>query len=630
MKSNSQSPTKWLDRAVTFQQRGNLRQAADAYRRYLRHHPGDAGILHTLGGLYYQLQDDQQAGVYLEKALGMAPENPDYLNDLAAFLLTKGEYQNAILHLTKLVEQSPGNPQGHYNLGIALHGAERLAEAITTFEEAIRLQPDYAEAWFNLGVTCQELGQFEQAEAAYRKAIRITPFLAQIHLKLGEVLSKQYREDAALESFQKAYDLDRNNPAVIARLAESLHDTGRTDQAIRLLQEALKNQPQQLSLMSLQGRLLHTAGHIAEAEDIYRQAMALKQDAAQVCFGFSRIRKFSREDKEIIHQMEALLENKNLNESERQSICFALGKIHDDCEEYEKAFRYYTDANAIQHKRKRYDRQAHERFIDNAISVFTKEFFDKFSGLGTEVGKPIFIVGMPRSGTTLTEQIIASHPEVTGGGELLYFSSISKGLPFMLGSGVPYPLCCRSLERQQAELIIWNYLALLDRHSATASFVTDKMPGNYKYLGLIRMLFPGAPIIHCRRDPLDVCLSIYFQNFSKAHDYAHDLMDIGHYYLQYARLMAHWRRVLPGPFMECRYETLINNQETCSQSLIAFCGLAWDDGCLEFYQQKRDVRTASNWQVRQPIYTRSVKRWKNYEKYLAPLVQLFGKATDEL
>ncbi|HKK15901.1 MAG TPA: sulfotransferase, partial [Gammaproteobacteria bacterium] len=230
----------------------------------------------------------------------------------------------------------------------------------------------------------------------------------------------------------------------------------------------------------------------------------------------------------------------------------------------------------------------------------------------------------------LTEQILSAHPEIAGGDELLYFASIRKLLPSLLKRDEAYPLCCPFLDSQNAEDIIRHYLALLERHSETARFVTDKLPDNYLYLGLIRVLFPNAPIIHCRRNPLDVCLSNYFQSFHTGLDYSFDLMDTGHHYLQYSRLMAHWRRVLPGAFLEIRYEDLVTDLEKNGRKLIEFCGLEWHEDCLQFHEQKRDIRTASFWQVRQPIYKSSVGRWKNYESQLEPLMQLFAQAEDEL
>ncbi len=630
MKSNQQKSTKWLEKAIAFQQSGDLQRAADGYRRYLKDHPDDAAVLHTLGGIYYGIKDYKSAGEFLEKAHRADPDNLDYLNDLGAFRLTNGDYQEAIIHLTQLVQKIPGNPQAHYNLGLALHGAERLAEALDAFEQAILLQPEHAAAHYNLGVTFQELGHFERAEETYRKVIRIAPDLAQAHLKLGEVLTNQNRDDAAMESFHNAHELDNDNPKMIIALAEALHITGRTGEGIKLLRDAQDKHPEEIPLMTSLGKLLHIAGQITEAEVIFRRAMSLEQDTSAACLGFSRIRKFSRQDADIINAMETLLENNRLLEPNRVEICYALGKIYDDCDDYDKAFSHYSTANAIQSKNLNYDRHAHEQRINDTISIFTKTFFAEFSNLGTDEKRPIFIVGMPRSGTTLIEQIIVSHPQVGGAGELLYFSSVCKNLSFILGSKEPWPRCCLELDEEQAGRIARNYLELLGRHSTTARFVTDKMPGNYFYLGLIRLLFPQAPIIHCRRDPLDVCLSIFFQNFAKEHKYAFDLMNIGHHYLQYARLMAHWRRVLPGPFMESRYEDLIADQEARSRELITFCGLEWDEACLKFYNEKRDVRTASNWQVRQPIYSGAVQRWKNYESYLVPLMKLFADAQDEL
>ncbi|MBI4005766.1 MAG: sulfotransferase [Gammaproteobacteria bacterium] len=630
MKTQQRKTAKWLDKAIAFQQAGDLRQAAHAYRRYLRDVPEDAAVLHTLGGLYYQEQDHQSAAEFLEKAHRADPDNLDYLNDLGAFRLTRGDYEKAIIHLMELVKKTPGSPQAHYNLGLALHGAERLAEAIDAFEQAIRLQPEHAAAHYNLGVIFQELGHFERAEETYRKVIRITPDLALAHLKLGEVLTNQNRDDAAMESFHKAHELDNDNPKMVIALAESLHINGRTGEGIKLLRDAQGKYPEEIPLMTTLGKLLHIAGQINEAEAVLRRAMSLKQDTSAACLGFSRIRKFSRHDADIINAMEALLENNRLPEGNRMEVCYALGKIYDDCDEYDKAFARYNTANAIQHKWVNYDRHAHEQRINDNIAIFNEAFFSGFSDLGTEEERPIFIVGMPRSGTTLTEQIIVSHPEVGGAGELEYFRSVCKNLSFILGSKKPWPRCCLELDKEQAGRIARNYLELLNRHSATVRYVTDKLPHNYLYLGIIRLLFPLAPIILCRRDPLDVCLSIFFQNFAKEHKYAFDLMDIGHHYLQYARLMAHWRRVLPGPYLESRYEDLIADQEARSREVIAFCGLEWDEACLEFYNEKRDIRTASNWQVRQPIYSGAVKRWKHYERHLAPLMKLFADTQDEL
>ncbi|OGT33063.1 MAG: hypothetical protein A2W28_05925 [Gammaproteobacteria bacterium RBG_16_51_14] len=617
---------------MALQQAGDLPLAASWYRRYLRQVPDNTEVLHTLGGLYYQCQDYKAAGEFLRKAQQAAPDNLEYLNDLGAFYLMMGEYANALMCLQHLVTKAPDNPRILYNLGMALSGAGRASEAVAVLEQALRLQPDYAQAQYNLGVLFQDLGHYVRAEEAFRAALRLEPFLPQVHLKLGEVLTRQRRDDAAVSSLQRACELDPDNPAVVIHLAEALRDCGRTEQGIALLQEVLGRHPKLIPILTALGGLLHTAGRINESETVFRQALALNGESSAACLGLSRIRRFSRDDTDIIEAMvmRMLDSQPQLQDPARTNICFALGKIHDDCGDHERAFACYSEANALQHKQTAYDRERHEQRINDTIAVFTGAFLAESSSLGTREKLPVFIVGMPRSGTTLTEQIIASHPQVAGAGELEYFTSISGQLLSLLATEQPYPRCCRSLDSKTTADLIRNYLSLLRRHSSSASLVTDKMPGNYQHLGLIRLLFPQAPIIHCRRDPLDVCLSIFFQHFANGHDYAYDLLDIGHCYLQYARLMAHWRKVLPGPYLEIQYQDLVENQEVKSRALIDFCGLEWNDACLAFHQHQRDIRTASNWQVRQPVFTSSVRRWQHYEKQLRPLIELFSAATVEL
>jgi tetratricopeptide (TPR) repeat protein len=628
MKSGKQE--QLLHEAVARHQAGDLRHAIDSYQRYLRTEPGNAGVLHALGGLYYQIHDLKNAGAMLEKAHQSAPDNPDYLNDLGAFCLMQGQYSDAARYLAQLVRLTPGNPRAHYNHGLALHGAGRPADAVKAFDTAITLQPDYAEALYNLGATLQQLGQFERALESCRRAVRAAPNLLQAHFKLGKILAQQDRYDEAVTTFLSALDLAPDNAQIIIQLTEVMPPAGRTEEGITLVEKALQRHPVSVALMNCYGKLLHIAGRLEEAEACFNKAISLDKADSSLCLNYSRIRKFCREDSAIIARMETLLGDKRLAEAGRVDIHYALGKIYDDCDDYDQAFAHYREANTLQGRNYHYDREANERWTTDTIACFDRGYFTAHAHLGTTVQRPIFIVGMPRSGTTLIEQILASHPQVAGAGELVYFSCIAANLPYLLGNNAPYPQYYQALDAPLCEKITAHYLALLDRHTPTARLVVDKMPSNFMHLGLIRVLFPEAPVIHCRRDPLDVCLSIYFQFFLPAHDYATDLLNIGHKYLQYARLMAHWRRVLPGPYLEIRYEDLVANQEARSRELIDFCGLEWDPACLDFHESRRDVRTASNWQVRQPLYTGSVRRWQHYEKYLDPLRKLFEDAQAKL
>lgn len=630
IRSHPQTDAAVLRKAAALHEAGNPKQAAALYRRYLKGDPDNAEVLHTLGGLYYQLEDLEAAGRYLQMAHEADPTNLDFLGDLGAFHTMHGNHEAAIECLRRVVAQAPDYAQAWYNLAMAFYGAQRFSEAVSALESAVSAAPDFAGAYCNLGRILMELGQLKKAEEAYRKAITVQPYLAEAHYGLGEVLGEQERADLACEALREAYRLDEHNPKIILRFAQALALTGRTGQAIELLQGVAERHPQVASLYTTLGGFLHDAGRLKEAEAAFRHALVLKPDAVNAWYSLGHVRKFSDTDKSDIERMETLLRRKILEPSASMAIEFALGKVYDDCRDYDRAFGHYASGNAIKHERVSYDRELHAQRVDALVDVFDKTFYEQHQGMGTDQELPIFIVGMARSGTTLVEQIVASHPEVTAGGELMYFGSVLAQLSRMLQSELEAPWCCRSITKEIGGEIICNYLRLLRRHSNTARFVTDKMPGNYLHLGLIRLLFPNAPIIHCRRHPLDVCLSIFFQWFTEGHEYAYDLVDIGHRYAQYERLMEHWRSVLPGPMVEIQYEDLVADQEARSRELIAFCGLPWDDACLSFHKTERTVQTASNWQVRQPIYKTSRERWRNYERHLQPLMDQLGIASEEV
>lgn len=630
MTSTRNKSEKWLQAALGQHRAGNLKRAIDYYRRYLRDNPDNAGVLHTVGGLYFQLQNFDKAGEFLEKAYRSDPGNPGYLNDLGAYCMQVKDYAGAVEMLSKLVAGSPGNADASYNLGLAYYGACRFPEAINAFEQAIILRPDYAAAYYNKGIAFLEMGQFPNAVESLRKAVMYAPALAVAHQKLGEVLLNMREYDSAIASLYKARELDGNNVKTVTTLAMALQGNGQIGPAIDLLQDEYEKHPDSISIISALGSLFGITGDIDKAEEFYEKALSKDRDNSALHFSYAHIREFSSKDRDEIDQVQSLLGNENLADEDRKNLCFALGKIYDDCGEYDKAFENYQVANSIIKKSVNYHYADRQQLVKDTISVFTRELFSGFEGIGTKEERPVFIVGMPRSGTTLVEQVLSAHPDVTGGGELVYFANIHHALSGMLGVEDPYPSCCKLLDGKTAGTLVRQYLQLLSGHSDTTRFVTDKMPGNYLYLGLIRVLFPDAPIIHCCRNPLDVCLSCYFQSFKNTMTYAFDLMDTGHHYLEYERLMSHWRKVLPGPLLEIRYEDLVTEPEKTSRDLVQFCGLEWHDNCLRYHEQKREIRTESYRQARQPIYTSSVERWKNYEKYLQPLMQLFAQARDEL
>jgi hypothetical protein len=309
---------------------------------------------------------------------------------------------------------------------------------------------------------------------------------------------------------------------------------------------------------------------------------------------------------------------------ERAYLHFHLGHLYDRTGEYDRAFSHFRQGNNL--VQSPYDSDEHHRLVSSLIRAYDPASLATHPRATLPTEQPIFIVGMPRSGTTLVEQILTSHPRVYGAGELDDLSQIAAALPRTLGSAEPYPRCLDTLTQAQVDALAQQHLAKLAALSGNAPRVTDKMPLNFLNLGLIALLFPHARVIHCTRDPLDTCLSCYFCNFAGNLPYTYDLAHLGQFYKEYTRLMRHWKKVLPVRMREVSYEQLVADPEAQMRALVAFCGLDWDGNCLEFHNTERAVMTASDVQVRRPIYNSSVGLWRRYEKHLAPLLEALGRS----
>ena len=362
-------------------------------------------------------------------------------------------------------------------------------------------------------------------------------------------------------------------------------------------------------------------GDMAAARRHLNRAISLKPDFAEAYFSLSLSHKFKRGDG-TVDRVEALCKTSNLSKSERCFLHFAAGKMHDDMGKPSPAFAHFRDANRLMAGS--YDRTWEETFTADQKLVFDKTLFDRYAGHGVESDAPIFIVGMARSGTTLVEQILSSHPKVAGLGELGDLTDIANALPAQSIPGAIYPGCLRDMDVTAHRQFADAYLHRTATLASGAARTVDKNPANFRHLGLIAIMFPNARIIHCMRSPLDVCLSCYFKKFATGMEHTFDLDDLAHYYRLYHDLMTHWREVLPLPIYDLSYEDMIENQEAVSRDLLAFCGLDWHPRCERFFENKRTVVTASTWQVRQPLYSSSVGRWKMYEAELQPLIKALG------
>ena len=430
---------------------------------------------------------------------------------------------------------------------------------------------------------------------------------------LGRLLYQHGQPEEAAKCYERAAALQPNATIAAINEAEALLQRGHAAEAESCLRRAIVADPRSDLAHQVLGVLLQRRGRFEEAIESLERAIELQPRRMSSYLSLTLGKKFSSADEWLIQGMLTLVEDGNLAPQECSRLHYALGKVCDDLDDYQNAIRHFDRANEIEAEQMRlagrsFDRRSHKAGIDQAIAGFTADFFARHRAAGSESDLPVLIVGMPRSGTTLIEQILSSHRDIGGAGELSFWTD-RQALAGVALTG--------ALQPDQLSRVAENYVALLHIAAPASRRVTDKMPANFLVLGLIQLALPQARIIHCRRDPVDTCLSIWSTPFGNPLDFAHDRADIIFYYQQYARLMAHWRQVIPADrLFAIDYEALVADRESVTRAMITFCGLDWDDACLHHEQNEHVILTPSLWQARQPVYRDAVARWRRYEKWL--------------
>jgi tetratricopeptide (TPR) repeat protein len=492
-----------------------------------------------------------------------------------------GDLEATVETLQKVLAINPRHAIAQTKLGAAYFNLGRYEEAERSYRRATELKADCAEAHFRLGVLLQWKGQFVPSEVALRRAVKHDPGHAEARVALGVVVALRGDRDEARDCFEKALQLQPRNTSALCALGDLEAVDGRFDEAEKRYRAALEIDP--------------------------LKPAAWAQLAAQ--------RRMTAADGDWLEGVQRTLAS-GVSPFEESRLRFALGKYFDDLGQYSRAFEEYERGNAFTRRFvPPYDRAGRAAFVDDMTRVYTAERLARPLEGSCDSSRPVLVTGMMRSGTSLVEQIIASHPEAFGAGELDFWNEASHRHERSLREAPPDP----PLARRLAD----SYLRELARHSPDAARVVDKSTFNASHLGVIHCVFPRARILYTSRDPLDTCLSCYFQDFSNAANFTMDLSDLAHYYREHHRLMEHWRRVLPpGVLLEVPYAELVEEPQKWSRRIIEFIGLPWDARCLEFHRTKRVVGTASQWQVRQPIYSHSVGRWRHYRKHIGPLLEL--------
>ena len=659
----------WMGLGLSLQMQG--KDAMHALKKTAELMPGNADAHNNLANTYRERGQYDAALASCRRALKINPELAEAHNNLGLTWMGLGKLDDAASSFRRALKIKPDYAEVHSNLGLALIALGQPDAAVASCRRALEIKPDFADAHNNLGTALVELGKVDAAIESYRRALQLKPGNAGMHSNLGLALIALGQPDAAVASCRRALEIKPDFADAHNNLGTALVELGKVDVAIESYRRALQFKPDFADALSNLGAPLRETGDLAEAAECYRRALEIDPDHIGAMLGLARLYMESGDIEGAEKQLSGILEispdnlgarclsaelkkvqlgdenfaslsaienavrsgRLTLPPKDQIALNFALGKCFDDIGNYENAFAHFAEGCKMKRATLRYDADQKSKFFDDIMRVFGRETIGRLKGGGDLSDVPIFVLGMPRSGTTLTEQIIASHPQVHGAGELPDLGVIAQRDTDGTGRTFPYNIATID----GTKLASWgrDYVAGLQRRAPEARHITDKMPANFLDIGLIYLMLPNAKIVHVNRNPLDNCLSCFMQLFGNNYqEHTYDLAELGRYYADYARLMQHWRNVLPpGAFLDVQYEDVVKDLETQARRIIDFCGLDWHDACLEFHKSRRTVRTRSVMQVREPIYRSSVERWRSYEKFLGPLLEaldgLFASGTGE-
>lgn len=650
----SETARRAFDDAAGLMRMGAFDKAVGLLKTALQDRPNDPNLLHLYGASLFRLKQFPESEKALTHAVRLMPEFAKAHEALADILLQTGRVDGAVQSLRSAVKHDPTSSRARQKLSelLALLGRgdeadesfrqllnndparNALSRAIelsrngenskaeTIYRDALRRDPDNVDAMRLMGVLCAKEERFNDAEAFFRRTVELAPDYWKAWINLGSAQNEQQKFDLAEQAYLHALELRPTSVHTLEKLGANCLNDGRLEQAISWLEKALAIDPAHCPSLLCLGHALKTVGRNQDAIDAYRRCASVKPDFGEVFWSLANLKTFRFQDSEV-EEMERQLDRApatDAGEDSAISFCFALGKAFEDRASYRKAFEYYQRGNARKRLKVGYDPIEFQRTNDRIIEVFTADFFAQHAGQGSADDSPILIVGMPRSGSTLLEQILASHSLVEGTAELHYLLRLATETGLNRADGIKYPECMLELEPHHIEGLGREYAENTMKHRTGARYFTDKMPNNFTAIGFLHTILPNAKVIDARRHPLDSCLGTFKQLFARGQVFSYDFYDLAHYYTEYVRMMNHWHRVLPGKVLTVNYENVVADLETQVKRVAEHCGLAAEERMLRYHESKRAVKTASSEQVRQPIYADSVYLWRRFEDSLDELI----------
>ena len=615
-------PAAILLRASAQRRLGQLDQAIATLAPLAGEQPNWAAAHFELGFALGAAGQGDKAVAALRHALKLNPEVPDAWRALADHLTLAGDTAAADAAYAQQIRYSTKDPR-LVQAAIALHD-NAIPQAEALLREHLKQHPTDVAAIRMFAEVAARLERYQDSQNLLERCLELAPGFAAARRNYATVLHRQYKDQQALEQVDQLLALDAQDPTYRNLKAAILGALGRYEESIEFYAGILARYPTQEKVWLNYGHALKTAGRQQDSIDAYRKCIALAPNSGAAYWSLANLKTF-RFSSDDVKAMRTQLARTDLSDDERVQFHFALGKALEDAREYEGSFDHYARGNSLRRSQMGYDAERTTDRVRRSREILTAQFFDQRRGYGSDAPDPIFILGLPRSGSTLLEQILASHSAVEGTMELPDLISIARKLPGTSGSGGRFPESLATLSAAECRALGEQYLEQTRiQRKTSAPFFIDKMPNNFAYVGFIQLVLPNAKIIDARRHPIGCCLSVFKQHFARGQGFAYDLDDLGRYYRDYVALMAHFDRVLPGRVHRVIYETMVQDTEGEVRRLLDYCGLPFEEGCLRFYENARAVRTASSEQVRKPIFRDALEHWRHYEPWLDPLKTALG------
>ena len=623
IKINAKAPSYHANLGEVLRQAGRLDEASTSLEQAVKLDPNNAQALNNLGIIHYDRRKFREAVDYYRKALAVSPNMAEALNNLGNALRVTGDVDGAHQAYQEALTLRAVYPEVYNNLGTLLQQDRKPAEAEHAFRKAVQQNPRYVEAHNNLAQLLVSQKQDVEALRILGDTLKFAPKNVQTLVITARVQLRRGNTPAAEQAVRFALKEQSDNTDALTLLGQVLHETDRYDEALSVLDKALKKNPDNPEALNFYGVALKSVGRLDEAREHILKALKLNDNMYGAYANLNDLVDFSEgPGEELFNRMEAIFESvKNPTVDVLLPLHFAYAKALDDRGQHEKALEHYITGGKMKRAQLDYKEADTFGFFDGIREAFPAEAFANRKYEGLDDDRPVFIVGMPRSGSTLVEQILSSHPDIYGAGEVKYLARSLSQLRDRFPALPKYPELAAKVTPGQLDIVANNYQQQIATGAGDAKRITDKLLTNYFFLGLINLLFPKAKVIHTQRDPVDTCLSGFTKLFKDDMPHSYELGELGRYYGKYRELMEHWEKVLPeGVMTTVVYEDVVADTEKEARRLIEFLGLPWNDKCVDFHKSDRPVKTASVAQVRKPIYKTSVKRWKKYGEGLQPLV----------